>query len=839
MVVSLFVFLFFIFVTPVFEHNGESYKEEKGAKTQSFSQISLASICQGPQSLDKNTTGINQDQIANAPFEGSNVDTQNFNCNVEAGKRSVALLELQQAQQVQYQLLRRLRWSLGGLHGPYFCASQPAPAAKTSTAVFSASATVGIVREILFKLDATGNMARAEVGRLGEGFNIVTQFLYQKISAILKASSRTSSTTQSARTSSAYQTQQGQRQRQQRFERTERQRKACHRTSTMVLQHDTGICADVGYASAVQSGGQVARDCVGAQEERRSRIADTCKRGRRSAKQNGHLQTPQGCHDSWRCQNSSLGSPSSKGKSPCVLETIPRVSNHDMAILHRRFRQGGQTPRGAHRSGRLRSTGCTKLPRRGKEGSHRGGATGSNRDHRGRRRRLGQDCKVEPSHARRAQGHARRLGAAACENGRDWRRIRKQTQKGGRWQKVICHAAFWWGRSLGLRVNDQWPVDTSCSILKWGHTCIYENNFLSPWQAVDDAMKLSVQLGSWHERSRHTQVPTPRTRRRLSSIDPALQLSFDECVEIAIFPDDDAPDFSQPFKTTMTLSSMADWQPNEGKPWSKKRRKKSDRNGTQTLWPISQFRISDAWHDPLPEGLQHHGDPAQEEDPDVIPDPIGAPQFVHDLFTRAEEHGAFSDLDSDGDMHIRTWYLHHEGFQFCEHPKFLEFSEDWRRWERDISFAWRHWLRPDEEIQIHVIQPDPYRGYLHRPIHADVVISQGHWMRRFSTLTTIHHHHHQHPPFSYAVACSLPRNIGGVTLATAANVDVWCQQPSLRCRTTFAWIDIPFSLVSTHIVQHGQAFAITILDSLSIANIASSSSTPAIQVPQCESDNTL
>ena len=352
-------------------------------------------------------------------------------------------------------------------------------------------------------------------------------------------------------------------------------------------------------------------------------------------------------------------------------------------------------------------------------------------------------------------------------------------------------------------------------------------------------MKLSVQLGSWHERSRHTQVPTPRTRRRLSSIDPALQLSFDECVEIAIFPDDDAPDFSQPFKTTMTLSSMADWQPNEGKPWSKKRRKKSDRNGTQTLWPISQFRISDAWHDPLPEGLQHHGDPAQEEDPDVIPDPIGAPQFVHDLFTRAEEHGAFSDLDSDGDMHIRTWYLHHEGFQFCEHPKFLEFSEDWRRWERDISFAWRHWLRPDEEIQIHVIQPDPYRGYLHRPIHADVVISQGHWMRRFSTLTTIHHHHHQHPPFSYAVACSLPRNIGGVTLATAANVDVWCQQPSLRCRTTFAWIDIPFSLVSTHIVQHGQAFAITILDSLSIANIASSSSTPAIQVPQCESDNTL
>ena len=267
-----------------------------------------------------------------------------------------------------------------------------------------------------------------------------------------------------------------------------------------------------------------------------------------------------------------------------------------------------------------------------------------------------------------------------------------------------------------------------------------------------------------------------------------------------------------------------------------KRCKKDTRVQSQFLWPFSQLRLSDAWHNPLPEGFQEQGDPDQEEDPDIIPDPTGAPQFVHDLLARAEEHGAFSDLDSDGDLYIRTWYLHHESFRFCEHPKFLEFSEDWRRWERDIGFAWRHWLRPNEEIQIHVVQPDPYRGYLHRPVHADVVISQGHWMRRFSTLSTIHHHHHQHQPFSYAVACSLPRHIGGVTLATAANVDYWRQQPSLRCRTTFAWIDIPFSIANTHIVQHGQAFTITILDSISIASTASASSTQAVQVQQREPD---
>ena len=137
---------------------------------------------------------------------------------------------------------------------------------------------------------------------------------------------------------------------------------------------------------------------------------------------------------------------------------------------------------------------------------------------------------------------------------------------------------------------------------------------MSPWQAVDDAWKLSAQLGSWQERGERTQVPLPRTRKRLSTIDQTSHLSFDECVEIAFFPENDDPDFLQPF----TLSSLESWSHKEGKPWSKKRCKNGNREQSQCLWPFSQFRLSDAWHNPLPEGFQEQGDPDLEVDPDII-----------------------------------------------------------------------------------------------------------------------------------------------------------------------------------------------------------------------------
>ena len=69
--------------------------------------------------------------------------------------------------------------------------------------------------------------------------------------------------------------------------------------------------------------------------------------------------------------------------------------------------------------------------------------------------------------------------------------------------------------------------------------------------------------------------------------------------------------------------------------------------------------------------------------------------------------GAFTDLDSDGAMRIRSWYVHHVTLRSNLHPRFLEFEEDWRHWENDLMGAWRDLIQPDQEVRIHVVKTRP------------------------------------------------------------------------------------------------------------------------------------
>ena len=386
-------------------------------------------------------------------------------------------------------------------------------------------------------------------------------------------------------------------------------------------------------------------------------------------------------------------------------------------------------------------------------------------------------------------------------------------------------------------------VDTTKS---WMHSIVSERDFMSPWEASSRALDLSFELstlsalGSCHNTAgTHAFDATNQRDRKTDS----RSLSFCDAVEVLIGIDDC-------LKMVSNFVQHRDLCQASSKPWGwfysadtwqydpqkdqyqpiKMNRSALEPQSTsavsirQTQVP-SLLRITDQWHHPLPDEAQRPGqaDEEQEPDPDVIPDPIGAPTFIHDLFELAERHRVFTDLDHDGSMRIRTWYLHHQDARYCEVPRFLEFEEDWRRWEIDIGQAWRDHIRPNEVIMIHVVFPDSFRGYLNRPVHADVIISQGQWLNRFSTLSTIHHYHRHHPPHSYAVACSLPRRIGGIALADAARVLYWCNLPSINCRTSYEWHDIPFTVAPTHEVSHGHAFNINILDALQIDRTASAS----------------
>ena len=126
---------------------------------------------------------------------------------------------------------------------------------------------------------------------------------------------------------------------------------------------------------------------------------------------------------------------------------------------------------------------------------------------------------------------------------------------------------------------------------------------------------------------------------------------------------------------------------------------------------MTQYRITDQWQNPIPSEMRQQAG-EQEPDPDVIPDPVHAPPFIHDLLELAERHGAFTDLDAEDVFRVRTWYIHHVHQQRNLEYRILEFHEDWRRWDPDLRGAWRDHIRPDEEVDFNVAFPDPYRGSL-------------------------------------------------------------------------------------------------------------------------------
>jgi len=230
------------------------------------------------------------------------------------------------------------------------------------------------------------------------------------------------------------------------------------------------------------------------------------------------------------------------------------------------------------------------------------------------------------------------------------------------------------------------------------------------------------------------------------------------------------------------------------------------------LPPYNMLRLSDAWHQPIPHDMRGPDEQPAEEDMNHIPGPVRAPQFVRDLYDLAEQHRIFNQFDGAGILRVRTWYLHHHDDRRCLHPRILEYDEDWRHWEIDLGSAWRTHIRPNEEIQIHVAMPDPYRSYMSRPAHADLIISQGHWLPHFSTIITVHRTSRGHAPLSYALACSLERRVSGVRLADEADVLTACNQARTRCSVSYGWNRIPFTLRPTHDVFAGHAFVIQVSD---------------------------
>eukprot|EP00435_Cladocopium_sp_Y103_P012460 s1027_g3.t1 len=247
-----------------------------------------------------------------------------------------------------------------------------------------------------------------------------------------------------------------------------------------------------------------------------------------------------------------------------------------------------------------------------------------------------------------------------------------------------------------------------------------------------------------------------------------------------------------------------------------------------------QFRRTDDWINPRPSDFPLEENPAEAPDPDVIPDPVNAPAFVHDLFQAADQHQAFTNMDDEGLLRIRTWYLHHAHHRRMTLSRTLEFYEDWRHWEPDILTSWRDFLQANEETEVTLVFPDPFRGYLRQTFHADLIISQGTWLPSLPGLVTIHYRGRQSAPYSWAVAASFNLRVSGFEIATAAGVLHWCQSPDHQCWLSFAGTAIPFDPTLRHRMRAGHSFVVTIEPS-SAAATGSTGSRPFPTEASCSS----
>ena len=248
---------------------------------------------------------------------------------------------------------------------------------------------------------------------------------------------------------------------------------------------------------------------------------------------------------------------------------------------------------------------------------------------------------------------------------------------------------------------------------------------------------------------------------------------------------------------------------------------------------VTHFKITDNYYDNPARRFQQE---PEVPDPDVIPDIHEAPQFAQDLHAIGEQTGIFSDPDSEGVLRLRTWYLHHQHHLVNFHSRTVELEEDWRRWADDIIGSWRTHLHAGASIFFHLVSPDPYRGYLGREFHCDIIITQGNDLPRRAGLTTVHYQGDQLEPHIYAVACSLEIVVSGRRLVEAADADQWCLNARHRCSISIGWQHIPFDFQRVHQVLNGNAFTILITKVPKIEERTSSARANDQEIPQQEHD---
>ena len=224
--------------------------------------------------------------------------------------------------------------------------------------------------------------------------------------------------------------------------------------------------------------------------------------------------------------------------------------------------------------------------------------------------------------------------------------------------------------------------------MKWTHPKCFDEDFISEWQATEDACELAMDFD--HYTSHHGSTLS-YMKKNVSAM-RVRRVHFHQHIDVAIGASEDY--FFE--TTTMPLESFANWT---GKPW---RLRDAHRDGSSHV-PLHDFsdkvvrsairehRTTDNFHNVTSRWER----PGELRDDDAGMNDGEIPAFLHEapasiraIFDRFLEDGYINGPRLEDNIYLRSWYIHHVHAPVWQRPRTIELHGHWRHWMQDVLHGW-------------------------------------------------------------------------------------------------------------------------------------------------------
>ena len=284
--------------------------------------------------------------------------------------------------------------------------------------------------------------------------------------------------------------------------------------------------------------------------------------------------------------------------------------------------------------------------------------------------------------------------------------------------------------------------DIAYCTLQWSHSILEEVNFLSPWQACEQAVDQHISVCGFDVCSQLLDgSKCYYDHVAFHAVLPGRHVSFSNHIELLLESEE-----GQVSGAVLTHTQLGSWY---DKPWSLRPDCKAVVERLSSLAVLiptcyeavnsSPFATtSSSFH---AESSSHSG--SAEPSPASARLPANFDQAIYDMHNvwllqmRIDwrEHATVEHTDEGRILYVKTWYIHHHDEQRCTQPRIVKLDYMDHLWLDDIREAWNDRLRAGELMHITSVMPSPPEPD-DQPLMPHLIISQGLVPDRVGTIMT-------------------------------------------------------------------------------------------------------